>query len=786
MPVNFLNWNCNGVFSKYENLQLLIKKYDPSVILLQETNLRKTKNFFLKNYKTYRKELESMDRVHGGVILCVKNSIMHSEINLQTNLQAIAISLHFQKKILTLCCLYLPPNLVIQKQNIDEIINQLPLPFLILGDFNSHSPLWGCNYVNSKGKIIEQILEQDDISLFNINEPTHFSSAHNSWSSIDLIIGSSALGDSLRIFHDNDMAGSDHVPMLIQFNDPSLPSNLNMNLPAKWNFKKANWQIFKELCSNLPEIDFNQNIDTIVNFFCDHILQYASLSIPKIQQHRRKSVPWWTDECATAIRNRRKALKMLKNYPCEFNLINYRKLRAKAQYVLKQAKRTSWRIFISTINENTPPTVLWSKIRKLGFKNFNSSPSCIHIDNTPNYDTDSISNAFALSFAKTASDENQNRAFLDVKNQTNTDLNIQEATHEPFNSVITIEELNCAITNSKCSAPGPDLIYLQFIKNASENVIFSLLQIFNKIWISRTFPKNWKTALILPFLKPNKNPFYIDSYRPISLTSNLCKLLEKIINKRLLWILETNNRLSPTQCGFRPCRSTLQQLTFTNSEIKKSVENKTHLLAIFFDIQKAFDTIWKFKIIKTLQSWNIQGNMLYFIINFLQDRRFRIKIADTFSEEYSLENGVPQGTVISPTLFIIGINDLPEVIPSPIKKTLFADDLKISIACKDVELGESLLQQATNRLVEWSEQNGLKFSQTKSSAIHICKLYKCTHSLKIHLDNVRIPTTNSIKYLGITFDDNLSWTSHVEDIRNKCFRRLNLLKKTLSHNIWFR
>lgn len=126
MTLNFLNWNCNGIYSKYEHLQLLLKKYNTSVILLRETNLPKNKKFFLKNYTTYRKEIEDMDRAHGGIVLSVKNDIIHYLIPLQTHLQALAASLQFKNKSITLCCIYLPPYTPFKKWILNKSSNNYP------------------------------------------------------------------------------------------------------------------------------------------------------------------------------------------------------------------------------------------------------------------------------------------------------------------------------------------------------------------------------------------------------------------------------------------------------------------------------------------------------------------------------------------------------------------------------------------------------------------------------------------------------------------------------------
>lgn len=768
---SILNWNCNGFYSHYEDFQILLNTYDPIIFALQETNLRSTNSLSLKNYIIYRKEIDDAIRAHGGVVLAVKNTTFHTEIRLTTHLQALAISCNFGSGLkISICCLYLPPNFAVTKQDIQAIIDQLPTPFLIVGDLNSHNPLWGGSYSNNKGKIIQEILEENDLSIFNTKEHTHLSASHNSWSTIDLLFGTANLTPIINTFHHFDMSGSDHVPQLINLDMRDSSDN---DPPDRWNFKNANWQLFQELCSQIPDFDYNQNIDSLISSFTNHILDFASQSIPKCGVFRKKSVPWWSADCQLAIRNRRRALKALKRSPSHFNLINYRKLKAIAQRTIKQAKRDSWKKFISNINSTVSSAHIWSAIRRIESKKSSSSPKSILINDDINTDPTAIANAFADQLS-------------DISNSTNpqqfqiSDILPIENSDSDFNQDITLRELEDAINSSKSSAPGPDHVHVEFLQNSPDNIKEILLKIFNIIWNSHLFPKIWRKAIVIPFLKPDKNPFHIDSYRPISLTSNLCKIFERIVNKRLLWFLEQNNKLSPTQCGFRPGRSTLHQLIHLNSKINEAYHNKYHFLAIFFDVCKAFDTISRLKILSTLKSWNIKGNMLYFIYNFLSDREFVVRIANLFSDVHFLLNGVPQGAVLSPTLFIVGINGIAHSVPPLLLKAIFADDFYVAISCKDPEIGATLLQQAVDQIYQWTQNNGLKISQAKCRAIHFCKHYKCTKNLNIRINDIPIPVANSIKYLGVIFDNTSSWSLQIQNLKSKCFKKINLLKK-LAH-----
>ena len=161
---------------------------------------------------------------------------------------------------------------------------------------------------------------------------------------------------------------------------------------------------------------------------------------------------------------------------------------------------------------------------------------------------------------------------------------------ETYNSPFTIEELNTAISDLNNTAPGPDAIHNIILKHLPTETHLLLLDIFNHYWQTHTFPDSWHHATVIPIPKPHKDHTNPSHYRPIALTSCLCKLMEKLVNKRLMWFLETTNSFSNIQCGFRKNRSTMDHLVRLETYIRNAFINKQHVVAIFFDLEKAFDT----------------------------------------------------------------------------------------------------------------------------------------------------------------------------------------------------
>ena len=153
----------------------------------------------------------------------------------------------------------------------------------------------------------------------------------------------------------------------------------------------------------------------------------------------------------------------------------------------------------------------------------------------------------------------------------------------------------------------------------ADSALTFLLGLYNSIWTTGDFPSAWSVAIVLPIPKPGKDPLQATNYRPISLTSCLCKVLEKMVNVRLVWFLETGNFLSPVQYGFRKMRSTTDALLSLESSICEAFAKKQHQVTIFFDLEKAYDTAWCHGILLSLFEFGLRGHLPIFIKQFLSN-----------------------------------------------------------------------------------------------------------------------------------------------------------------------
>lgn len=261
MPLSVLQWNCCGFQTRLPFTQKLVSDYNPDVICIQETNLKENQNASLRRYTSHCQNRTNYNRASGGVAILTRNSITSNPVQITSPFEAIAIKLLIPTEI-TICNIYLPDSQNLNLSELTNLINQLPSPFLLLGDFNARNILWGSNYTDTRGRVIESLLLTTDIVLLNTGESTHFSAASGSFSSIDLSLCSPSLVPSLDWQVIPDLYDSDHFPLMIS----SKNKNTDSTLPGKWKIRNANWESFTEhISSHVSEFKITDTIDHCKN-----------------------------------------------------------------------------------------------------------------------------------------------------------------------------------------------------------------------------------------------------------------------------------------------------------------------------------------------------------------------------------------------------------------------------------------------------------------------------------------------------------------------------------------
>ena len=326
-------------------------------------------------------------------------------------------------------------------------------------------------------------------------------------------------------------------------------------------------------------------------------------------------------------------------------------------------------------------------------------------------------------------------------------------------------------------SPGPDEMHPLIIKELASEISYPLKKLFDKSIAEGKIPNKWKLAEVKPLFKKGKKTDP-GNYRPVSLTSIICKVFEKFIKDEIYNHLITNNLLSSNQFGFCSGRSCVTQLLATLSSWMESLDNTIPVDAIYLDFSKAFDTVPHKRLLSKLKSYGISGNIFNWIEDFLTNREQFVSINDTKSSKLKVTSGVPQGSVLGPTLFIYYINDLPEV--TDINTKIFADDTKVF---NEINSSSDYhdLQKAIDNMFMWTEEWLLKFNKNKCKVLHLGK-NNLHHEYFIgDKDNkIKITETVSEKDLGVYIDPLLTFDSHISEVVKKARKLCNLIMRTIS------
>ena len=768
--VDVLQWNIRGIRSNQEELSLLLHN-KPTVICLQETLMNPDKLTHLTGYSCLSCNLSR------GTAMYIKTNCLYSPINLITPLEAVAARISF-KKTITICSIYLSPSKPVTKTDLTNLISQLPEPFLLVGDMNGHSPRWGSDHHSSQGKIIEDVLDQLDLCLLNSGSPT-FCAPSGALSSLDLAICDPSIFLDLQWKAHNDLCGSDHFPTFI-----TLPESGAEDPQSRWKFTKADWDQFRSLAT-VQISDNVLNNDDPVLCFSNALLQCATATVPKTSGKGDKiKTPWFDDECKTVHRQRKQAQRNFFNNPTLANKILHQNLRAKTRYIFKQKRKHSWRTFCSKLNFKTSSKTVWKVIRRIKGKNSREVVQCLKQHGQNITDKKQVANLLASTIHHNSSSAHYSNSFQHVKTKIEQKTcNFNSDNSEVYNVPFIMEELTDAILKSNNSATGPDDIHYQLISHLPESALTVLLNVFNHIWSSGSFPPSWREALVIPIPKPGKDHSDPNNYRPIALTSCLCKTMERMIYDRLMWQLEHIQALDISQCGFRKGRCTTDHLVRFEAFVRDALVNGDHVVSVLFDLEKAYDTTWKHGILKDLQDLGFRGNMPTFIDNFLTDRKFQVRLGSTLSDPFEQEMGVPQGSILSPLLFNIKINNIVKSVKEGIDKSLFVDDFSISARGKTLAGVERQLQLCVDKIQKWVDGNGFTFSSSKTECIHFHRKHNQVLDPKINLYGKPIRVSKQVKFLGLIFDSKLSFLPHLKYLKDSCQKGLNVLK-VISHTDW--
>ena len=771
-----LQWNTHSLVSHWGEFKNYILNKEPLLAAVQETHFLDSDsfnyNFNISNYCLYLNNINVTPR-QGGAALYVSNKLLHHQIELTTDLNVVGVKLKIAQRDLTVLSLYLSPSDPLNPTHLTQLLAQISRPFIILGDLNAHHRSWGCTNTTQRGKQILNVMEALDLVCINTPTPTHRTIRNNAltYSTIDLAITDPSTATLLTHHVQHDTFFSDHYPIHLELNAPSEQSNFHF-LP-RWNFRKAAWEDFRK------HIDGKTTTEPPdINTFLDTVLQAAHKYVPKTKPPQGfRNAPFWNIICNHAVAKRRRAWKLADRRGTVENVSKARQVEKETKETIRLEKSKSWETLSNTFNRFTPLSRIWTLIRRFSRgRHCNYKIPHLSINNIQYFLPTEVTEQFARHYANISSSRQYTTQLITSLDATLATLDFDSPNTEQYNDIFTKRELTYAISKCGNTSVGPDNVAYAFFKNLSETSLDTLLKALNELWVTSTFPTSWAASTLIPILKPNKPPSSPSSYRPISLTSCASKLFERMVNQRLRAYLESNNKLTDCQQGFRPGRSTADNITHLIDSVQRGFHEKHYTVAVFVDFQNAFDKVNKTALLIKLHKIGLRGRTMKYIKNFLKDRTFSVRCGNTYSQPHNIDHGVPQGSVLSPTLFLIMINDLFADVDSSFKYSIYADDVAFWFTHGDLTFAHNYIQTILIEVNNWCDKWGLTLSPTKTVSLifNPFRFHPKVNPLK--LNGKEISNVKHFKYLGITIDSKLSFKEHFEDITARSVRRLNIMQ----------
>lgn len=354
------------------------------------------------------------------------------------------------------------------------------------------------------------------------------------------------------------------------------------------------------------------------------------------------------------------------------------------------------------------------------------------------------------------------------------------------------DEIDRIITNlQNTNSVGYDNINTNILKIVSKKISYPLTHIINQSLENGIFPDRLKLSVVKPLHKGG-NETDMNNYRPIALIPVIAKIFEKVMAKRIQSFIKQNNIIHDRQFGFQEGKSTTLACFTLVTKITECINNNITNVALFLDMSKAFDCVKHSILLKKISDYGIRGKANSWLTSYLENRKQCTEISRienneklTVQSDYKqIKNGVPQGSILGPLLFLLYINDLPDVTKNDC--FLFADDCTILFKNKNIDILKSDIHNTLTDIYNWMNNNNLRINIGKTKAIHFHTYKASKINLNITVNNDSIAMIKDTKFLGITIDEHCSWKNHIEILCkkvNKFVFALGRIRKIASFEI---
>jgi len=744
--IRFMQLNLNRAKTAHDLLQKTVVDQDIDIVIGQEPNQRLSSKF-----------------------ICDTNCDSFIFLPKKTRIFKIYQGMGFVCVVLerfVVASVYFSPNGNIT--DFDLLLDRLASVFrnykkdvILGGDLNAKSPIIGASTSNSRGKILEDWISAGNYTVLNSGNAPTFRS-HIGASVIDFTLCSPNITQYVSnwLLAEDEENMSDHVTIYFKYDGQLETNETNAGHPRGWrltektleNYIQNSTGMFKNIRHICPE-----TIDECIIQQCD---KYLTKLNPKL--NNRKPVYWWNTEIkhkrTLCIKARRELTRARNKNKSTYDdqkvttlLEEYRNCKKELNTEIRRSKARNWEKLCNDLNED-----VWGLAYQIAVKRlrvFNNKPISEEV------------------------------TFKEIKKLfPNTDPPTWRYNYVPALNIpkVTASEVKDAASLLKCKkAAGPDRIQPEIIKITILNNIDTFVELFNQCIAQHQVPTSWKIARLVLIEKPRKVPEAETSYRPICVTNSLGKVFEIFVRQRLEAELQDKQLIHNAQFGFRKGKSTvhaIKEVQATLHEIKsKSIRHRNCCVMVLLDIKNAFNTASWQKIIEKLEYGKISEYLINVLKSFFENRT----IETSGGKKFQAHCGVPQGSILGPTLWNTMYNKvLEEKMEKGVKLIAYADDLAVLVTAKDKGELEDKATYACSRVIETLEKLHLKVAEAKTEVLVLEGRRKVT-SVELRLQNSMITSSEFVKYLGIYIGRNGKMNTHVNKVIEKAHTIINNLSRIM-------
>lgn len=712
--------------------------------------------YLLDGYQLY--SYERVNRLGGGVLLYIRStycSSLQEDIKESKDVESIWVKVIDGKgKSKLFGAFYRPPNC---DYDVDlKICQEIHMgcsknkETFILGDFNLPNIDWDTTvgYDRISSLYIDCFL--DNFLCQNVLVPTRQNNI------LDLILSNQPLivevGESL--------GESDHNIIRFSIN---IVENHSDNTVKTFNFAKANFNLIREMLEqiNWDSVFVNKSVFEMWDIFKNQIkiIQEQCIPLKPIRKYKSIKPPWFDREIRNLIKNKKLAHQESKRLGSERSLSKYREIRVNLKKLIRRKKRQAEINLARTCNRDPKKFFSFYKFNKKCDRVGPLESNGVVIDKDEEI-VEKLNNYFSSVFVQEGNFNFSN--FLPTC-EMNGSVNITPAEVRNI-----IKKFN---VNKAC---GPDGIHSKFLNETADLISVPLSLIFSKSLEYCEIPEDWKLANVVPIFKKGSKKD-VCNYRPVSLTSLVCKVLEKWIKVQIEKHITQFNLIKNSQHGFRKGKSCLTNLLSFLDFITDKLDNGENIDVIYLDFSKAFDKVPHKRLISKLQSFGISENFRNWISNWLSFRKQRVVLNGKKSSWRDVLSGVPQGSVLGPLLFIMYVNDLEDGVISRIWK--FADDTKVATSVSKIS-GSISLQNDLDQLLGWADKWKMSFNTDKCKVMHLG-----IHNNKFGylINDSWLNVTEEEGDLGIIMSSDVKFHKQCLQARNKANKMLGIINRNVSY-----